>query len=69
MVELTRLNGTHITINPFQIEWIEETPDTIILLNSGRKLVVKEKISEIKNKFSDFLSVAITKGIQNSSEG
>jgi flagellar protein FlbD len=69
MVELTRLNDTTIAINPFQIEYMEETPDTIIVMSSGRKMVVKEKVVEIEDKFADFLSKSIRKGLQKTREG
>jgi flagellar protein FlbD len=50
MVELTRLNGKKITINTSQIEYIEATPDTVITLLSGNKIVVVETIEEIVEK-------------------
>ncbi len=49
MIELTRLNETVITINEDLIEVIEETPDTVITLTTGRKLIVKESRQDIKN--------------------
>ncbi len=66
MITLTRLNGTPIAVNPFQIELMEETPDTIILMNSGRKMVVLEKIPEIRNKFAGFLGESVSTGILRS---
>ncbi len=49
MIEVTRLNGTKILINPDLIELVEETPDTVISFTTGRKLIVKESRQEIKN--------------------
>ena len=49
MIEVTRLNGTNILINPDLIELVEETPDTVISFTTGRKLIVKESRQEIKN--------------------
>lgn len=49
MIGVTRLNGTKILINPDLIELVEETPDTVISLTTGRKLIVKESRQEIKN--------------------
>jgi len=43
MVKVTRLNGTEFWINPHLIEFMEETPDTVITLNSNKKVIVKEK--------------------------
>lgn len=49
MIEVTRLNGTKILINPDLIELVEETPDTVISFTTGRKLIVKDSRQEIKN--------------------
>ena len=68
MIEVTRLNDTPIVINPFQIEFLEETPDTVILMESGRKMVVRERIPEIREKFIAFLGEAVANGIIRSQE-
>ena len=44
MIVVTRLNHTPIVVNPDLIVFIEETPDTIITLANGEKLVVEEKV-------------------------
>ena len=49
MIELTKLNGTEFSINPDLIEIVESTPDTVITLTTGRKLIVKESRQEVKN--------------------
>jgi flagellar protein FlbD len=49
MIEVTRLNGTKVTINAELIEKVEEAPDTVISLTSGNKLIVKESRQEIRN--------------------
>ena len=49
MMEVTRLNGTKILINPDLIEFVEETPDTVISFTTGRKIIVKESRQEMKN--------------------
>ena len=54
MIELTRLNDTKLTINCDLIEFIEETPDTIITFSNGNKLVVKEKTNENKDKIIEY---------------
>lgn len=50
MIELTRLNGKNIMINCELIQYIEETPDTVITFNNGTKIIVKEECDEIKEK-------------------
>ncbi|MBP5194914.1 MAG: flagellar FlbD family protein [Lachnospiraceae bacterium] len=49
MIEVTRLNGTVVLINQDLIECVEETPDSVITLTTGRRLIVKESRQEIKN--------------------
>lgn len=68
MIQLSRLNGSSITVNPYQIEFMEETPDTIILFQSGHKMVVKDRIKDIENKVTEFLGRSIALGIKKSKE-
>ena len=49
MIEVTRLNGTTVLINSDLIETLEETPDTVISLTTGRKFIVKESRQEVKS--------------------
>ena len=49
MIEVTRLNGTKLLLNDDLIEIVEETPDTVVTLTTGRKLIIKESRQEIKN--------------------
>ena len=54
MILLTRLNGQKLMISVDVIESLEETPDTIITLTNGKKLVVKESIRQIREKVVEF---------------
>lgn len=49
MIEVTKLNDIKILINPDLIEYVEETPDTVVALTTGRKIIVKESRQEVKN--------------------
>ncbi|WMJ88442.1 flagellar FlbD family protein [Anaerocolumna sp. MB42-C2] len=49
MINVTKMNNMNITINSDLIETIEETPDTVITLTTGKKLLVKESRQEIVN--------------------
>ena len=49
MIEVTRLNDTKLLINSDQIEFVEETPDTVISFLSGKKIILKESRQEIQN--------------------
>ncbi len=50
MIEVTRLNGRRLVINGDQIERIEASPDTIVSMTSGRKLIVRETVDEMVRK-------------------
>lgn len=54
MIRLTRLNGESFALNSDMIETIEETPDTIIRLNSKNFYVVKETMDEVIRKIVDY---------------
>ena len=49
MIEVTKINGVKVLVNPDLIELVEETPDTVLTLTTGRKIIVKESRQEIKN--------------------
>ncbi|MBB2182745.1 flagellar FlbD family protein [Lachnospiraceae bacterium MD1] len=49
MIEVTRLNDTKLIINADLIEKVEESPDTVITLTSGNKVIVKESRQEVRN--------------------
>lgn len=50
MIDVTRLNNKILTVNCDLIEFIEETPDTVLTFTTGTKIVVKESTEEIKKK-------------------
>ncbi len=49
MIEVTKINGVKILINPDLLELVEETPDTVLTFTTGRKIIVKESRQEVKN--------------------
>ncbi len=50
MIRLTKINGANIVLNPDLIEYIEETPDTVITLTNNDKVVVQDRMVEIIDK-------------------
>ena len=48
MIDVTRMNVTIMSLNDDLIESVEETPDTVISLTTGKKVMVKESRQEIK---------------------
>ena len=57
MIDVTKMNGMNITINSDLIETVEDTPDTVITLTTGRKIIVKESRQTIKNLVKSFKRV------------
>jgi len=54
MILVTRLNkASQFYINENLIEFIEETPDTIITLNTGKKVTVSETALDIVEKIRE----------------
>ena len=47
MIKVKRLNGKEFVINSDLIEFIEKTPDTVISLTTGKKVVVQESVDEV----------------------
>ncbi len=50
MIKVTRLNGKEFYVNSDLIEFIESTPDTVMTLTTGKKLVLAESIDELIEK-------------------
>jgi flagellar protein FlbD len=50
MIELTRLNGRPMVVNSDLIKTAEASPDTMLTLINGEKLIVKETIEEVIEK-------------------
>ena len=50
MIELRRLNDSAVILNADLIEMVEATPDTMITLSTGRKIVVKDSVDEVIKK-------------------
>jgi flagellar protein FlbD len=50
MIELTRLNGTPMVLNSDLIKTAEASPDTMLTLIHGEKLIVREPIIEVMER-------------------
>ncbi len=50
MVKLSRINGAEVTVNAELIETVEATPDTIVALTTGKRLMVVETIDQVVEK-------------------
>lgn len=54
MIEVSRLNGKTFVINCEQIKYIEATPDTVITLATGEKIMVREPVLDVINRTMDY---------------
>ena len=54
MIHLTRLNRISLVLNAELIETIEVTPDTLISLTTGQKLVVLESAEEVVKRVVEY---------------
>jgi flagellar protein FlbD len=50
MIELTRLNSTPILLNSDLIKTAEASPDTMLTLINGEKLIVRESCAEVTER-------------------
>ena len=54
MIELTRLNRQTFLLNADLIKVVEQSPDTVVTLLSGEKLIVLESAVEVKDRLVEF---------------
>lgn len=49
MIFLTKLDGKVFMLNEELIETVNETPDTVIVLENGHSYIVRESMNELQN--------------------
>ena len=54
MIRLTRLNQQVVAVNPDNILWADQNPDTILCFVGGDKLIVRETIDEVMDRVVTF---------------
>jgi len=54
MIYVTKINDKEIMINCDLIECVESNPDTTITMTTGRKIIVKESVEDIKQRTVDY---------------
>jgi len=62
MIQLTRLNNTSLTVNSDLIKFVEQSPDTVITLVNGEKIIVRENASQVVDRIVHFRR-AVLQGI------
>ena len=54
MIEVTRLNGNPMVLNSDLIKTAEASPDTMLTLISGEKMIVRETCAEVLERVLDY---------------
>jgi flagellar protein FlbD len=54
MIQLTRLNHVPLIVNSDLIEQVEVTPDTVITLTTGQKILVLESADDVVERVIRF---------------
>ncbi len=54
MILVTKFDGKSIMLNAEWIQSVETTPDTLITLTTGFKLIVRESLEKIVEAFNDY---------------
>ncbi len=54
MIRLTRLGGQALYLNSDLIEFMEATPDTIIVMTSGKRVIVIEQVADVVKRIVEY---------------
>jgi flagellar protein FlbD len=54
MIKVTRLNGQEVYVNADLIMFLETSPDTVVTLENGKKLMAKESIPDLVDRIVAF---------------
>ncbi len=61
MIKVTRLNGQEFYVNAELVEFIEATPDTVVTLTTGAKLVLKDQVEDLIIRIMEYRKTVGTK--------
>jgi flagellar protein FlbD len=50
MIKLTLYNDADVIVNADLIESVERTPDTLVTLTTGKKIMVREAVEDVVSK-------------------
>ena len=65
MIQLTRLDGSEVYLNPDLIETIEETPDTHITLSNGKSYLFLEPAKVVVGRIICFRAHVLRRASAN----
>jgi flagellar protein FlbD len=54
MIKVTRLNAKELVVNAELIEFVEATPDTIVSMVSGKKVMVTESVDQVIERVIEY---------------
>jgi flagellar protein FlbD len=54
VIRVTRFDGRPMILNAEWIQSVEETPDTMITLTTGAKILVKDSVAEVVEAFENY---------------
>jgi flagellar protein FlbD len=56
LIKVTRLNNQEVFVNSDLILFVEKSPETILTLQNGKKVTIKESIQEVVDRIIEFKS-------------
>ena len=60
MIKLTRLNNQPLVVNSDLIKSMENSPDTVLTLVTGDKIIVRESTEQVLEKVIEFRRAVLT---------
>jgi flagellar protein FlbD len=54
MIEVTKLNGENIIVNADHIESVEAQPDTALVLDNGKRIVIRDEVPAVVRKVVEY---------------
>jgi flagellar protein FlbD len=56
LIKVTRLNGQEVIVNSDLILFVEKSPETILTLQNGKKITIKETVPDVIDSVIAFKS-------------
>jgi len=69
VIQLTRLGGQPVAVNPDLIERAEATPDTVLTTVLGHKIIVSESVDEVVEQIRHWRAVISAEALALSRSG
>jgi len=54
MIRVTKINGESVFVNALLVELVEATPDTIVTLTTGHKIMVRDSVADIVARTKEY---------------